>query len=411
MSKSFPKDFYWGASTSAHQIEGRLTNNWTEWEKDHAIEESRFYIGKSQRNINYPIGKENIEDAKSRENYISGIACDSFHRYREDVDLLKKMGLNSYRFSLAWSRIEPKEGEFSEEGIQYYKALIKELREVGIEPFVTCWHWDFPLWLTHKGGLLAKDVVEYFRRYVEFVVKHLGEDVDYWMTINEPLVFSTAAYLIGKWPPEKRNIFKFYKAAFVNLVKLHKVGYDVIKGFDSSLMVSLAKNNQFFEPYNRNLINRIVFILPRYINNYLFLDKVKGYLDYIGINFYAHSLVGIRGLRNTNDKLSDMGWWMKPRSISKVLKEVKDRYDLPVIVSENGVADREGKYREWWLDETVEGMREALEYGVDLRGYMHWSLLDNFEWAEGFWPRFGLATRDRELKESGYYYKRLIEEL
>jgi beta-glucosidase len=176
-------------------------------------------------------------------------------------------------------------------------------------------------------------------------------------------------------------------------------------------MVSLAKNNQFFEPYNRNLINRIVFVLPRYINNYLFLDKVKGYLDYIGINFYAHSLVGIRGLRNTNDKLSDMGWWMKPRSISKVLKEVKDRYDLPVIVSENGVADREGKYREWWLDETVEGMREALEYGVDLRGYMHWSLLDNFEWAEGFWPRFGLATRDRELKESGYYYKRLIEEL
>jgi beta-glucosidase len=143
----------------------------------------------------------------------------------------------------------------------------------------------------------------------------------------------------------------------------------------------------------------------------MFLDRVKDYLDYIGLNYYFHYRIGVFGIKNKEKPLSDVGQWMDPKGISYPLKELKDRYELPVYITENGVADREDQYRVWWLDESVEAMREALGYGVDLRGYMHWSLLDNFEWADGYWPRFGLVTRDREIKGSGYYYRDLVENL
>jgi beta-glucosidase len=410
MSEIFPKDFYWGASTSAHQIEGDLANNWSMWEGEHSKEESEYYEEvKNRRFYNYPVGEVNLQDAKDSSNYISGKACDSFNKYKEDVELLKRLGLNSYRFSVAWSRIEPVKGEFSEEGILYYKNLVKELKENDIEPFLTCWHWDIPLWLVEEGGLLSKNIIEYFENYVQFLVNKLGKDVVYWMTINEPLVFSSAAYLVGKWAPQKKNPVLFYKVAFKNLVGMHKRAYLTIKEYDKRLKVSIAKNNQVVDPYNGLFLNKIIASLLHYINNFLFLDKIKNYLDYIGINFYAHNTVGVMGTRNFNEKLSDIGWSMDPNSIKYVLKEVHDRYQLPIYVTENGVADREDKYREWWIDETVEAMLEALEYGVDLRGYLHWSLLDNFEWAEGYWPRFGLATRDRKIKKGGYYYRDLIK--
>jgi len=409
MSIQFPKNFYWGASTSAHQIEGGLKNNWSIWEKEHSIKQSSYYKTKFKKFPNYPIGKENLKEAQLESNYISGIACDSYNKYKEDVKLLKELGLNSYRFSIAWSRIEPEKGKYSKEGIDYYKNLVKELRDNNIEPFLTCWHWDIPVWLVEEGGLLSKNIIEYFSKYVNFLVKNLGDDAKYWMTINEPMVYTAEAYIAGKWPPEKKNLFKAYRVGFVNMVRMHKEGYRVIKGYDKELQVSIAKNNQYIEPYNSFFVNKAIALIARYIYNYLYLDRVKDYLDYIGINYYAHSMIGIKGLRNINDRLNDMGWWMKPKSIFYVLKEVYDRYKLPIYVTENGVADREDKYRQVWLDETVEVIQEALEYGVDLRGYMHWSLLDNFEWAEGYWPRFGLATREREIKRSGYYYRDLIQ--
>lgn len=412
MSIQFPKDFFWGASTSAYQIEGGLENNWSMWEERHSREEVEYYNKRNKKRmkfVSYPVGKENQREARKEENYISGIACDSFKKYKKDVMLLKELGLNAYRFSVAWSRIEPEKGKYSEEAIQYYKNLVKELKDNNIEPFLTCWHWDIPVWLVREGGLLSKDIQEYFENYVKFLVENLGNEVKYWITINEPIVYASTSYLIGRWPPEKKNPFKFYKVAFVKLIEMHKNAYNIIKEYNKDLNVSIAKNNQFIEPYNRKLINKTISSILRYINNYMFLDKIKGYLDFIGINYYTHNMIGLKGLKILDDKISDMGWWMRPKSIKYVLKEVYDRYRLPIYVTENGVADREEKYREWWIDETVEAMQEALEYGVELKGYMHWSLLDNFEWAEGYWPRFGLATRDRVIKESGYYYRELIK--
>lgn len=414
MAFKFSKDFYWGAATSAHQVEGGLNNNWSKWEKDHAKVEGEFYRKGRKGFFNYPIGKENMQEACIYENYISGKAADSFNRYKEDVQLLKELGLNSYRFSVDWSRVESKKGEFSKEGLDYYSRLIKEMKDNGIEPFLTCWHWPIPLWLEEEGGLLAKNIVEYFERYVDVLVKNFGEDVKYWVTINEPLVISTSSYLQGKWPPQKKNIFKFWKVCFVNLVNMHKRAYVVIKQYDNNLQVSLAKNNQRYRGYRNRFINNMLAKISHWFNNELFLNKIKNHLDYISLNFYFDFEICGIGLKGEYEKRSDIGWGLKPYSIYYVLKDLKDKYDLPIIITENGLADREDRYRKWWLDETFRAMEGALEEGVDLFGYLHWSLLDNFEWAEGFWPKFGLVevdrkTLDRKIRESGYYYKDLVK--
>lgn len=415
MSSIFPKDFYWGAATSAHQVEGGLKNNWSEWEKEHAKVESEFYERGGKRSFNYPIGEENIKEACNYENYISGKASDSFNRYKEDVQILKELGLNAYRFSVDWSRIEPEKGKYSKEGIEYYKNLIKELKSNDIEPFLTCWHWPVPIWLEEEGGLLAKNIVEYFGKYVGVLVENFGEDVKYWITINEPMVISGSSYLQGKWPPQKKNIFKFWKVCFVNLVKMHKVGYEKIKSHNPSLQVSLAKNNQRYRGYKGRFLNNVLARISAYFSNDLFLNKVKKHLDYIALNFYFDFEVTPFGLRDKYEKRSDIGWGLKPYSIYYSLKDLKEKYDLPIIITENGLADREDKYRKWWLDETVRAMEDALKEGVDLFGYLYWSLLDNFEWSEGHWPKFGLVevdrkTYERRIRGSGYYYRDLVKE-
>ncbi len=414
MSIKFPKNFFWGAATSAHQIEGGLLNDWSVWEKDHAKVESEFYKKGGRRSFNYPKGEKNIKEACKYENYISGKASDSFNRYKEDVKLLKELGLNAYRFSVDWSRIEPEKGKYSKEGIEYYKNLIKELKSNDIEPFLTCWHWPIPLWLAEEGGLEAKNILKYFERYVKVLGENFGQEVKYWMTINEPTIVSFCGYMVGKWPPGKKNIFKFLKVCFVTLVNMHRAGYRVLKEIDPNLEVGIAKNNQYVKGYKDKFINNLIASVFKYFSKDLFLNRIRGYLDFIGLNFYQHTEMGIGGQKDVLKKKNDMSWGMEPYSIFYVLKDLKEKYDLPVIITENGLADREDKYRKWWLDETFRAMEDALEEGVDLFGYLHWSLLDNFEWSEGFWPKFGLvevdrATCDRRIRESGYYYRDLVK--
>lgn len=410
----FTKDFYWGAATSAHQIEGGLENNWSKWEKKHAETESRLYQQGKKEFLDNSIGAVNIKEACKYDNYISGKAADSFNRYKEDVQILKSLGLNSYRFSVDWSRIEPEKGKYSEEGLKYYRNLINELKEDGIEPFLTCWHWPVPLWLEEEGGLEAENIVKYFEKYVEVLGENFGQDVKSWITINEPTAISLCGYLEGKWPPAKRNIFKFWKVCFVNLVAMHKVAYKVLKKGESNPMVGIAHHILYIKGYKDRVLNKLIASISKYFSNFLFLNKIEGYMDFIGLNFYQHMELGIFGFKEVSKKRSDVNWGMEPYSIFYVLKELKDKYDLPIIITENGLADREDKYRKWWLDETFRAMGDALDYGVDLFGYLHWSLLDNFEWAEGFWPKFGLVevnreTLDRRIRESGYYYKSLVE--
>lgn len=408
MKNIFPKDFLWGASTSSHQIEGGNTNNWSEWEKRTAEER----VKKIPTWYKFP--KHLLEEAQEPLRRISGMAADSLHRWRDDIKLLKEMGLNSYRFSIEWSRIFPQKGVVSEEGLKYYRTLISDLKKNGIEPLVTCWHWTLPLWLVEEGGELAKNSAEYFREYVRVLAENFGKEVKYWMILNEPESVASKGYLLGDWPPSKKNPILAGYFYWGRMVEWHKVGYEEIKKVNKDAWVGVAKPNAHIESYNGNIFNIWIAQAGHFFANVLFLKRVRKYLDFIGLNYYFHTKVGIVGERNDNDRVSDFGWWMKPGSIYHVLVALK-RFHLPVIITENGLADSKDQYRKWWLDETFKAMKKAIKKGVDLRGYLHWSLVDNFEWAEGFWPKFGLAevdpkTYDRRLRKSGYYYRDLILE-
>jgi len=407
MDKDFEEDFLFGAATASHQVEGGNVNNWSQWEKetaDERVKKNTFWYDPPEHL------KRMAEDPEYR---ISGMAADSFHRYKEDVEIIKELDLNSYRFSVEWSRIFPEKGVVSEEGLAYYKALISELKTNNIEPLLTCWHWTLPLWLDEEGGLMAPNVEQYFKEYFEVLAENFGDDVRYWIPLNEPDVITSQSYLTGVWPPNEKKVLRYLKLYFGRMVNIHNIGYEVIKEHNPNAVIGVAKQNAYIEAYNQNPVNIGIAKLVNYFSNELYLNKIKDHLDFIGLNFYFHQKVGIGGIKNDNDKLSDTGWWMRPDSLYNALMGLK-KYNLPIIITENGVADSEDKYRGWWLDESFKAMRKALSDGVDLRGYMYWSLLDNFEWDAGYWPQFGLVAVDRKtfarrIRESAYHYRDLIK--
>jgi len=398
MEGVFPKNFLWGASTSSHQIEGGLTNNWSKWELERVP-----HLSKEQL-------KHGIDNYISNSKY----SCESFTHYKQDVKVAKEMGLKAYRFSIEWSRIEPEKGVFDFNGLEYYRSLIKELKRNGIEPVVTIWHWTVPLWLEKEGGVCSKGFTEYFLRMTKQILENISEDVTYWITINEPEVFSTLSLLTGKWPPNKRNIFRFLQFYIFTFPKIHKEVYRLIKGYNPNTKVSFAKNSAYIQPYNRNIWNIAIANIFRWFANDLQVDLVKGYLDFFALNFYFQNSVGIKGIRNENDRVTDLGWWFKPESIGQLMNEIYDRYKLPILITENGISTRNEEHRIEWIERTVKAMSECLESKVEIIGYLHWSLLDNFEWSDGFGPRFGLVsvnsdTKKRSIKDGGKYYSQIIK--
>ncbi|MFC1700991.1 family 1 glycosylhydrolase [Patescibacteria group bacterium] len=237
----FPKNFLWGAASSAHQVEGNNFNDWTEWEKKNAkrlAKKAKKYYQKWQ--------KEQFQEMLKKENYISGRACDHYNRYEKDFDIAKSLNHNAHRFSIEWSRIEPEQGKFNQQEIEHYRKVILALKRRGIEPFVTLWHWTNPVWFSEKGGFEKHRNIKYFVNYAEKMVKELGKDVKFWITINEPNIYVSNSYLKGVWFPQKRNIFKYRKVLF-NLIKAHKLSYDIIKNNFSKAKVGIAKNNIYFE--------------------------------------------------------------------------------------------------------------------------------------------------------------------
>lgn len=395
MKFKFPKDFLWGAATSSHQVEGGLTNNWSEWELKRASEDFKYTSEVYLSNSKY--------------------SCESFKYYKEDIKVLEELGLNAYRFSIEWSRIEPKKGEFSVKGIQYYRDLIKELKKEKIEPVVTLWHWTIPVWLEREGGVCSKDFVYYFLRFSEFVLKNISEEVKYWITVNEPEVFSLLSLLQGKWPPNKRNVFRFLQFYFFTFPSMHKGAYMLIKKYNKKAQVSFAKNSAFFLPKSSNFLNVLIKNITRWFSNFLLLDLVKDHLDYIGLNYYFFHTVGFKGLTSEEENVKKYGEWFKVESIQEVIKEAYSRYSLPILITENGTADRGDEKREKWIRVTLESLGRCLKSDIKVIGYLHWSLLDNFEWSDGFKPKFGLVSvnpksKKRDIKKSGYYYKKYIKD-
>lgn len=387
----FPKDFYWGAATSAYQVEGDNTNaDWWQWEKR--------------------VGKEP-----------SGAACRHYEFFRQDFDLAKELNHNAHRISVEWSRIEPEKGKFSSEALEHYKNVILSLKERGIEPVVTLHHFTNPVWFADLGGWLNKDAVKYFLRFTDKIVDALSENVRFWVTVNESNVYVYYSYIKGDWPPQERSLLKARRVEG-NLLAAHIKAYRLIhdiyrrKNLDP-VYVSIARNLQAFVPCAPTLKNKLGVYLRNRCFNLGFLGRLarRNLLDFIGINYYSRQLVDVEGW-GFNNLMSDvcnkdhdprrknsMGWDIYPEGLYNLLLGLK-KYDLPVFILENGICTADDNLRWEFIVEHLKSINRAMVQGVEVLGYIYWSLMDNFEWDKGFGPRFGLIEIDYSN------YKRTVRE-
>lgn len=388
MLNEFPQNFLWGAATSAHQVEGgNYNNDWWVWEQSHPQLES------------------------------SGRACNHYNLFLEDFDLAKKLGHNAHRLSLEWSRIQPREGIFSDQETNHYLKVLRALKEHNFQVMLTLHHFTLPQWFACQGGFLKRNAPKLFGTFIEYVVKKFSDYVDFWITINEPNIYASNGFLQGKWPPGKKNLRQYLRVLNI-LAKTHRLAYQKIHALLPEAKVGIAQNYVFFEP-DRPLLDKLTCYLAQKFWNQSFYQKTNGWHDFLGINYYFHNRLrlGIKPpfwqVRNCNQKVSDLDWEIYPNGLYAILLELQ-KMNLPIYITENGLADKEDKLRPQFIIDHLEAIQRACSDGVDVRGYFHWSLLDNFEWAHGFGPRFGLVavdyqTQQRIPRPSAYLYNDWIK--
>ncbi len=414
MKKSiFPKDFYWGASTASHQVEGGNHNDWTVWELAHAAELAKTAKERLSSIPTWPDFKDEAQDAN---NYVSGNGIDHYGRYKEDFDILQKLNMNAFRFGIEWARLEPEEGVWDDEAIAHYRDYLKELRARNIEPFLNIWHWTMPVWFVEKGGFKKRSNIKYFVRFVAKISEEFGQDLRHIITLNEPNVYATFGYLTGEWPPQEKSPISFI-LVYYNLVVAHKRAYRLLKKAHPHLQIGIAQqlaNIQAKRPHD--IRDEISTKVMRYFWNWWFYRRIRNQQDFIGFNYYFTDYYRNARKDNPSIPLNDLGWYMEPEGIYPLLLRIWAHHKKPIFITENGVADANDQYRQWWLEETIIAMERALSEGVDLRGYLHWSLLDNFEWKYGWWPKFGLVEVDRKhgmkrtIRPSAKWLAKLLHE-
>ncbi len=435
----FPEDFIWGVATSAYQIEGA----WNEAGKGESIWD-RF--------CHTPGKIENDETGD--------VACDHYHRWQEDVDLMATLGIPAYRFSISWPRIIPAgTGKINQAGLDFYSALVDGLLEANIEPYITLYHWDLPQALQDRGGWPARDTALAFAEYTDAVTQHLGDRVRNWMTLNEPHVSAVVGYLIGRHAPGHRDMDEMVAASH-HLLLAHGLSVPVIRANVPDANVAIvfnvhpvhtaspseadkeaakfadgAVNRWFMDPVSgRGYPQDIVARYGRKMNFVLEgdLEKIAAPLDFLGINYYFRVIARNDEIPEEeneprtlfpSDEMTEMGWEIYPPGLYEILVRIHRDYDFPAImVTENGAAlvdrvdasgevDDPGRIR--YVGSHLREAARAIQDGVPLRGYFHWSFTDNFEWAYGFDKRFGLVYVDFETlkripKSSAYWYRDVI---
>ncbi|MCX7661583.1 MAG: glycoside hydrolase family 1 protein [Candidatus Omnitrophica bacterium] len=397
----FPPHFLWGASISSYQTEGdNLYSDWWEWEKK----------------------KDLIS---------SGRATEHYRLYKKDFYLAKELNLSALRLSIEWSRIQPKKNFFSKEEIKHYLEVIKTLRSLGIIPVVTLHHFTNPIWFAKEGGWLNPKTADYFLLYAQKIVEEFSRFIEYWITINEPLVYLTYGYLLGVWPPGEKSFFKA-KKVLNNLIKAHLKIYDFVHRFYKKNhlpepKISIAQNMLKFFICKDNFKNRLAYYLRDKFFNFYLLDKLTslGVLDFIGINYYTRQLIDIEGFslkdlffstcNKGHDSLikSSLGWEIYPEGLYDLLLKLK-RYNLSIIILENGIATSNDNLRWEYIKEHLKSIYLAMEKGAKVEGYFYWSLIDNFEWDKGFEPRFGLievnySDFSRKIRDSALNFSQICK--
>lgn len=408
----FPKEFLWGASTAAHQVEGGTTNQWTAWESDNAKALAMQASYKLDEMARWPDIRTQAMDST---NYISGNAVEHFSRYKTDFDLVKQMNMNAFRFSIEWSRIEPEEGKWDRKAVEHYRTYIQELRKRNIEPVMTLLHFTLPTWFAKKGGFEHKKNIRFFVRYAEYVMTQIARDVTYVITINEPEIYAVQGYLTSEWPPQKHSKILALKVLNNQLAAHNKVAR-MIHAIGRTYKVSIAKNTAHYYAADDTRMTKVNLKFHRFVQEDYVMKRVVGTCDFIGLNYYFANRMEGRRIKNENTRTSDLGWDMQPAKIQDVLVRLSKKYNKPIIITENGLADMHDKERRWWIAHTLVAMDAAIKKGVKLEGYLHWSLLDNFEWAYGKWPRFGLVsvnyeTMERRIRPSAKWFGTIVGKL
>ena len=447
--ETFPKNFMWGTATSSYQIEGAPDSDGkgpSVWDK-------------------FSHTKGNIKNGDTGD-----IACDHYHLWSKDIELLNKLGVNSYRFSISWPRIFPtgEENAPNQKGLDFYSRIVDTLLEYDIIPFVTLNHWDIPQGLEDKGGWTNRMMTEAFVKYCHYVSKHLGDRVKYWITHNEPWCVSHIGYIAGYKPPGIKNNWPKSLSAAHHLLLSHGMALPEIKinsrnaeagitlNLNTSIPASPSKYDKEASWFFDNMFNRL-FLEPLYKGKYplaLFeelkkrnaiadsdlgfikendLDLIATKTDFLGVNYYSRGVIRNEEIDESKNMprnvkmgpITDFGWEVYPAGIYDLLIQLKNKYNVEdIYITENGCSYSDGPNADKKIDDQrridyhgshLEELKLAIRDGVNCKGYFAWSLMDNFEWAQGYSQRFGLIWVDfdsleRIPKESYFWYKNYIAE-
>ncbi|WP_102264026.1 GH1 family beta-glucosidase [Mesobacillus jeotgali] len=438
----FSRDFIFGTATSSYQIEG-------------AYKEDGRSLSIWDTFSRTPGNVFNMDNGD--------IACDHYHLYEKDIEILKTLGVDSYRFSIAWPRIFPEQGKYNEAGMNFYKNLITRLIENGIKPAVTLYHWDLPMWAHEQGGWTNRESVNWFMEYAEKCFEELDERVEMWITHNEPWCAGFLGYHQGVHAPGHTNMEEALKAVH-HILLSHGEAVSLLKGkFASSTPVGITLNLSPMYPASNSANDRLAannadgytnrwFLDPvlkgsypvdmmnlfsKYVHSFDFiqegdLEKISIECDFFGINFYNRSLVKFNAASDflytsaySDYPKTGMGWDISPVEFKDLIRRLRQEYTkLPIYITENGAAfdDQVSEdntvhdpERQNYIEQHIRAVAELNEEDMNIAGYYQWSLLDNFEWAFGYEKRFGITyvdfeTQERILKDSGYRYAEIIKE-
>lgn len=372
----FPEGFLWGAAGSAYQTEGGNTNaDWWAWEHSPRREDQL------------------LAERKNPIDYQSGQAADFWNRYDEDFALAQHLNHNATRFGLEWSRIEPEEGKFDERVLDHYEKMLQSAKFHGLKVFLTIHHYTSPVWFMKRGGFTKRGNLFLFLRYAQKVARRLNQYVDFWVTINEPGLYAGQSYWLGVHPPQVKSFRQAWKVVD-NLILAHNELAEFLHQ-NFSQPVSVASNLSDLQP--SGFLGWLAVDLVDYVVNEYIMRRTIDACDYIGVNYYFHhhiSIFGIRKHSHSQHNETDRGWGIHPDGIERVLLGLR-KYRKPIYIIENGIADAKDEKREQFIKEHLFYVHRAIQKGADVRSYLYWSLTDNFEWEEGFWPRFGLIEIDR----------------